>query len=116
MNLLNLYVFSIFFSQVYSSRIPTKKICKDCKYFIGDTIECGKFGDTNMITGKITYPSARSMREDPNKCGEDAMLFENNHFKIITVPYYFFKDNLRFFLPSGVLSIYFFALSYILYK
>jgi hypothetical protein len=96
--------------------MPTKKICKDCIHFIGDNIECRKFGDTNIITGKVTYNSARSVREDKNKCGEDAILFEKNHFKIITIPYYFLKDNSHFLLPSGLLSLYFYALLYILRK
>jgi hypothetical protein len=96
--------------------MPTKKICKDCIHFIGDNIECRKFGDTNIITGKVTYNSARSVREDKNKCGEDAILFEKNHFKIITIPYYFLKDYSHFLLPSGVLSLYFYALINILHK
>jgi len=68
MKLLNFYVFSIFFPKVRLTLLTTKKICKDCKHFIGDNIECRKFGDTNIITGKVTYKSARSVREDKNKC------------------------------------------------
>ena len=116
MKLINLYVFTSLFSNCRSSVMPTKKICKDCIHFIGDNIECRKFGDTNIITGKVTYNSARSVREDKNKCGEDAILFEKNHFKIITIPYYFLKDNSHFLLPSGLLSLYFYALLYILRK
>jgi len=80
------------FSKVSTSLTPTKKICRDCKHFIGNNIECKKFGDVSIITGKIVYNSARSVRKDNKKCGEDAILFEKNHFKIITVPYYFLKD------------------------
>jgi len=80
MKLLHTYLFASFFSQVRPSLISTKKICKDCRHFIGDKTECGKFGDTNIITGKITYNSAQSVREDEKKCGEDAILFEKNHF------------------------------------
>jgi hypothetical protein len=86
MKLLNLYRFTALFSTVRTSLIPTKKICKDCRYFIGDNLECRKFSDTNIITGKVTYDSARSVRRDIKKCGEDAIHFEENHFKIITVP------------------------------
>jgi hypothetical protein len=111
-----MYVFTTFLSHARTALIPTKKICKDCIHFIGDNIECRKFGDTNIITGKVTYNSALSVREDKNKCGEDAILFEKNHFKIITVPYYFVKDNSHFLLPSGLLSLYFYALLYILHK
>lgn len=79
MKLLILYLFVAFYSKVNPSLLPTKKICKDCRHFIGNNLECGKFGDTNIITGKITYDSARSVREDKEKCGEDAVLFEKNH-------------------------------------
>uniref|UniRef100_A0A6C0F848 Uncharacterized protein n=1 Tax=viral metagenome TaxID=1070528 RepID=A0A6C0F848_9ZZZZ len=96
--------------------MPTKKICKDCRHFIGDNIECRKFGDTNIITGKVTYDSARSARQDVKKCGEDAIHFEENHFKIITVPYYFFKNNLLLFLPTGFFSFYFYLLFSSLHK
>ena len=56
-------------------------------------MKCRKFGDTNLVTGIITYESALYVREDSKKCGEDAILFEENHFKIVTVPYYFLKDD-----------------------
>jgi hypothetical protein len=67
----------------------SKKLCIDCKHFIANDRDCRRFGDTNLITGKVTYHSARSVRDDKEKCGEDATLFEINHFKIVTVPYYF---------------------------
>lgn len=79
------------------SLIHTTKICKDCKYFIANKIECGKFGDTDLVTGKISYNYARSVRMDENKCGEEAKHFEKNNFKIVTVPYYFIVDILPFF-------------------
>jgi hypothetical protein len=116
MKLLNLYTFTALFSTVRPSLIPAKKICKDCRHFIGDNIECRKFGDTNIITGKVTYSSARSVREDNKKCGEDAIHFEENHFKIITVPYYFLKDNWIIFLPSSIIGLYFYALFYNLHN
>ena len=96
--------------------IIDKKICKNCKHFIGDYIECRKFGDTNIITGKITYKSARSVRDDKEKCGEDAVLYEKNHFKIITIPYYFFKDNVWVIIPISFTSMYIFVLTYALHK
>jgi len=93
MRLLKLYALSRLFSTARPSLMPTKKICRDCIHFIGNNIECRKFGDTNIITGKITYESAKSVRKDEQKCGENATLFEKNHFKIITIPYYYLKDN-----------------------
>jgi hypothetical protein len=96
--------------------MPTKKICKDCRHFIGDNMECRKFGDTNLVTGKVTYYSARSVREDVTKCGEDAIQFEENYFKIITIPYYFFKSNWGILVPSGFITLYFYALFKSLHK
>ena len=113
MRILNLYLFTVLFSKSISSIIPTKKICKDCRHFIGDNRECRKFGDVNIITGKVTYNSALSVREDVKKCGEDAIHFEENHFKIITVPYYFFKDHWPLLLLTGFFSFYIYAFNYI---
>jgi hypothetical protein len=103
MRLSKLYAFTTLFSKVQPSLIPAKKICKDCRHFIGDNIECRKFGDINIITGEITYNSARSIRNDINKCGNDAIYFEKNNFKIITIPYYYLKVNWPL---SGVLGFY----------
>jgi hypothetical protein len=89
MKLLRLSIYSALFNQGRTTLIPAKKICKDCRHFIGDKLDCRKYGDTNLITGKVTYESARYVREDEKKCGKDAIQFEENHFKIITVPYYF---------------------------
>ena len=114
MNLFRFYVLSTFF-MCGSSLMPTKKICKDCKYFIGDNRECGRFGDTNIITGKVTYPYAKSVREDEQKCGEDAILFEENQFKIITIPYYFLKKNSLYFLPSAVVLSYFWTVHHLIF-
>ena len=116
MKLLNLYPFSTLVSNCRASLITTKKICKDCRHFIGDNLECRKFSDTDIITGKVTYDFARSVRRDIKKCGEDAIHFEENHFKIITVPYYFFKDNLVILISGGVCSLYLIALFYSLHK
>jgi hypothetical protein len=116
MKLLNLYPFSTLVSNCRASLIPTKKICKDCRHFIGDNIECRKFGDTNLITGKVTYNYAESVRNDNNKCGEDAIHFEENKFKIITIPYYFIKDKIFVVLPIGLSCLYFYELLYTLPK
>jgi len=116
MKLFYLSVFTQFFSRVRPSFVPTKKICRDCIHFIGDNIECRKFGDTNIITGKITYNSARSARENEKLCGKDAILFERNHFKIITVPFYFVREKLVILLPVGLLSLYFYEAIHILNK
>jgi hypothetical protein len=87
--------------------IPNKKICRDCKYFIASDWDCAKFKDVNIITGKETFDSARSVRNDEKKCGDDAKYFEENHYKIVTVPYYFFKEY-WFLTPIVVLSTFYF--------
>jgi hypothetical protein len=110
MKFLNLYLLSTIVSRVRPTLLPTKKICRDCKYFIGDELECGKFGDQNIVSGKVSYPSARSTRENDKQCGENAIHFEKNHFKILTVPYYFLKSNWPLILPTGFFSIYFFII------
>lgn len=53
-----------------------KLLCRDCKHFIANDWECGKFGETNIITGKESFDSARSARSDEKKCGENAIMFE----------------------------------------
>jgi len=70
-----------------------KPICGNCKFFIPNKNECRKFGDMNIITGKYTYESAVSVRNDEDKCGEYAILFKKNNFKFITIPYYFILEN-----------------------
>lgn len=116
MKLLNLFAFTSLFSKVHPSLMPTKKICRDCIHFIGDSVECRKFGDTNLVTGKVTYDSARYIREDIKKCGENATQFVENHFKIITIPYYFLKSNLLLTISGGFLGLYIYLLVIQLHK
>ena len=52
--------------------IHTKKICKDCKFFIANNMECSRFGQVDLVTGKKTYEYARNTRIDEDKCGETA--------------------------------------------
>ena len=113
MNLLYLFVFSTLCSNNLSSLLTTKKICKDCKHFIGDNIECRKFGDVNLVTGKVTYPKAEYIRDDVEKCGKNATHFEENNFKILTVPYYFVKEY-KLIFGSSALSILYIYILYVL--
>jgi hypothetical protein len=92
MKVFNIYALINILPFVMSKLVNTKKLCRDCKHFIANDRECGKYGITNIITGKESYDDAKSVRYDKNKCGEDAKDFEKNHFKIITVPYYLLKD------------------------
>lgn len=85
---------------------PQKKICRDCIHFIGDTDDCRLFKDTNIITGELTYPRASQIRADSEKCGIDAVYFEENNAKIITEPYFFVKKNWQILLSGGLLYLY----------
>lgn len=65
------------------------KICKDCKFFENGL--CKAKGDVKLVNGKITHNLAKYMRE--YDCGKNAVYFEKNNYKIVTVPYYFVKEN-----------------------
>jgi hypothetical protein len=111
MNLLNiLLIANLFYKGDTSLQPPTKKICKDCKYFIGDQMECKKFSDTNLITGKVSFDYAQSARENNKKCGENAIHFEENHNKIVTVPYYFLKKNSLFIFCFSLYCVYYYLI------
>jgi hypothetical protein len=88
-----------------------KLLCKDCRFFIANDRECGKFGDVNLVSGRESFESASSARSDETKCGEDAKLFETNRFKIITVPYYFLLDYWMFTPVFGLSSFYLYQIS-----
>jgi Pyruvate/2-oxoacid:ferredoxin oxidoreductase delta subunit len=76
----------------YSTLLTPKKLCINCKHFIADKNECAIFGDTDLVSGKIDYKYAKSCRNDDKKCGETAIYYEENNYKFITVPYYFWKE------------------------
>lgn len=77
---MNLKMFSFFFINTNINNMD-KPICKNCKYFNYDTIyndyqfaKCSKFGNKNLISGKLTY-------EDINKarmiyCGVNGTFYE----------------------------------------
>jgi hypothetical protein len=81
--------------------IPTK-ICKDCKYFIGNERKCKYFNDIDLVTGQKTFNYASIMRD--NECGKEAKYFEENKIKFITEPYYFLKDYWMF-IPTVLFTI-----------
>ena len=74
----------------YSSLLPTNKICRDCKFYIANNKECGRFPNVNIVTGTKSYDYAFRLRNDETRCGTEAKYFEQNNYKIITAPYYFF--------------------------
>jgi hypothetical protein len=86
-----------------NNKITTSnKLCKDCKYFIGDKQKCKYFHDIDLVTGHKTFKYASIMRE--YDCGENAKYFEENKIKFITVPYYFLKAYWMF-IPVILLTL-----------
>ena len=58
-------------------------VCNQCVYFIPSTNpstynmdKCMKFGEKNIITGKLTFEYAEKCRDDPLKCGIDGGYFK----------------------------------------
>lgn len=80
------------FTKPISGSIPKQKICRDCKFYIPNARECGKNPNINLVTGVKTYESAIFLRQQDGSCGPHAKDFEENHFKIVTAPYYFMRD------------------------
>ena len=68
-----------------------KPVCKDCKYYLFSK-ECGKFSETDVVSGKKTYEYAKSVRNDITKCGLEAKYFEESNFKDVKEAYYCIKD------------------------
>lgn len=97
-----IYIFITAIPNLDSHLLPiqNKKICANCKFFISSKKECSKFGDVDIITGKYDYENATIVRNDEDKCGEDAIFFKNNNFKIITIPFEFLLKNSKLFFSS----------------
>lgn len=85
----SLLICTLFIKPNLSTIIIPKKLCKDCKFFIGNKDECAKFGELDLLYGKHDFAYAKRSREDKNLCGLEAKYFEENNFKFITRPYYF---------------------------
>lgn len=90
-------------------KIP--KICVDCKHYRG--LVCGKFYNTDIVTGEKSYYYARFARENEKKCGEDAIHFEKNDYKVVTLPYYFVKNNIVIIGLFGGVAGYCYGLHYL---
>jgi len=76
----------------YFIQNKNQKICADCKFFIAGKDKCRIFGNVNIITGKYNYEAANLVRNDKNKCGNEAIFFKKNYFKFITTTCYHIKD------------------------
>lgn len=100
--------FTIVLLTANSTRLTPKKLCANCKHFIANKQECAIFGNTDLVTGKIDYKYASSCRNDEKKCGEKAIYYEENNYKLFTVPYYFCKDWWPLFLFLSLYSTFIF--------
>jgi hypothetical protein len=52
--------------------------CIDCLYYLGKFGRCSKFGEKDIITGKIVYCQASQIRHQENLCGIVGNYFEKN--------------------------------------
>lgn len=96
-------------SPLQTKIINTQKICKDCKYFRPTNsfdYHCKKFGETNLVTGIIYYEYAKDVRNNKEKCGNDAVYFEKNNFRFITDPFYFLYNNRIFIITGSIIGVY----------
>lgn len=101
----SLILLSAFRTNGLSNRLVPKKLCRDCKYFIAHKEECALFGDTDLIYGKHDYNYASNARKNEDKCGENAVYFEENTNKIGTVPYYFILNAATYWPFAPVLFL-----------
>ena len=110
---MNHSIFYLFLSISMSVILPNcshliqqpKKTCRDCKFFIANHRKCSKVVDVDLVTGDHYYHDAHDVRRNENECGQDAKLFKKNHYKLVTVPYYFLCDYWFFVVWLGLYSI-----------
>ena len=90
-----LIITAIHKAQSYLLEAQNKKICANCKYFISKKNECKKFGEINIITGKYDYEDALNVRNDEEKCGDDAIFFKKKYLKFVDISNEFLLDNIK---------------------
>ena len=75
--------------------------CKNCIHYLQHDFiynelslynKCSKFGEKNIINGKIEYDIARDCRKDEEKCGNEGKYFEKDDFSQIKQYYYLGKS------------------------
>ena len=60
---------------IRNARLP---VCLDCAYFVQSLKRCSKFGEKDVVSGKVTYVSAESARTIENMCSRKGIYFEKN--------------------------------------
>ena len=60
-------------------------VCANCSFFVAKQYRCAKFGEMNIITGKIAYVTADMARLTENMCGNNGRYFDQNLFTPKTI-------------------------------
>jgi len=100
---------------IFPSLLHSNVLCKNCKYYNACEETCRKFGKPDVVTGKVDYEYALNVRYNPEKCGGDAKHFDQNHYKLITVPYYFVLKN-SFYIPILTISVGYVAMISVIFR
>ena len=61
---------------IRNARLP---ICLDCTYFVQSLKRCSKFGEKDVVSGKLTYVSADAARSNENMCSRKGIYFEKKN-------------------------------------
>jgi hypothetical protein len=104
-----IFIIKILNIEPYFIKNQNKPICANCKFYIPTNNECSNFGEIDIITNEYIYEEAIIVRNDDNKCGEDAIFFKKNYFKFITIPYYGileYKDAINLLLNICVIPMF----------
>ena len=104
-----IFIIKIHKVELYFIKNQNKPTCAKCKFYIPTNNECSKFGEIDIITNDYIYEKAIIVRNDDNKCGEDAVFFKQNYFKFITIPYYSIiqnKDTINLFLSPLITAFF----------
>jgi len=112
---MQIYIVYIFITNIlkveaYLLENTNKKICANCKFFISNENKCSKFGDIDIITGKYNYEYATLVRNNENKCGEDAIFFKKNYFKFLSNTFDFLIDKSLIIILVGYITFSYYCL------
>jgi hypothetical protein len=107
MKFLPYFIFAAIIPSNYFALIQNqyKPICANCKFFISNKNKCRKFGEMDLVTGEYTYSNAITIRNNKDKCGENAIEFEKDDFKVIKNSYYFLTENWALFTLFSLYSV-----------
>ena len=107
MAFLKLYSFVNIIMSNRPTLIKKNNLCINCKHLLSNNIECSKFGNLNVETGKKIYEYANYVRHDEKKCGKNGKYFEQINYNFITIYYNYIRYYLIF--TPGISIIIFYA-------